>query len=59
MEKITSLTDFIEKNKELTKGSTLYGEMIDSFFQVNSPIRQDDIYSKTFILREFERILDW
>lgn len=59
MEKITSLTDFIEKNKELTKGSTLYGKMIDSFFRVNSPIKQNDIYSKTFILREFERILDW
>ena len=59
MEKITSLTDFIEKNKELTKDSTLYGEMIDSFFQINSPIKQNDIYSKTFILREFERILDW
>ena len=59
MEKITSLTEFIEKNKELTKGCTLYGEMIDSFFQANSPIKQNDVYSKTFILREFERILDW
>ncbi|SHK79359.1 FRG domain-containing protein [Fibrobacter sp. UWEL] len=59
MEKITSLTDFIERNKELTKGCTLYGEMIDSFLQTNSQIKQNDLYSKTFILRELERILDW
>lgn len=59
MEKITSLTEFIHINKELTKGCSLYGEMIDSFFQDNSPIKQNDAYSKTFILREFERILDW
>ena len=59
MDKITSLTDFIEKNKKLTNGCTLYGEMIDSFLKINSPVKQNDFYSKTFIMREFERILDW